>query len=61
MCAPFFPEDRVVHHYVVDMIEVRFISFPVFNIADIYVTVGVALFAIYYLFLHKDANELEKE
>lgn len=53
--------DRVVHHYVVDMIEVRFISFPVFNIADIYVTVGVALFAIYYLFLHKDANELEKE
>ena len=53
--------DRVLHHYVIDMIEVRFIQFPVFNIADIYVTVGVALFAVYYLFLHKDAEDLEKK
>ncbi|MDO5784784.1 MAG: signal peptidase II [Eubacteriales bacterium] len=52
--------DRVVHHYVVDMIEVRFIQFPVFNIADIYVTVGVVLFAVYYLFLHKDADEADE-
>lgn len=53
--------DRVLHHYVVDMIEVLFVQFPVFNIADIYVTVGVVLFAVYYLFLHKDADEMEKE
>lgn len=51
--------DRVIHHYVVDMIEVTFIHFPVFNIADMYVCVGVALFAIYYLFIHKDAEETE--
>lgn len=51
--------DRVIHHYVVDMIEVTFIHFPVFNIADIYVCVGVAMFAIYYLFIHKDAEETE--
>lgn len=53
--------DRVVHHYVVDMIEVLFIHFPVFNIADIYVTVGVVMFAIYYLFQHKDSDETERE
>lgn len=53
--------DRVLHQYVVDMIEVLFVQFPVFNIADIYVTVGVALFAVYYLFLHKDADEVGKE
>lgn len=49
--------DRAVHQYVVDMIEVLFIRFPVFNIADIYVTVGVALFAVYYLFQHRDPEE----
>lgn len=53
--------DRIVHHYVVDMIEVLFINFPVFNIADIYVTVGVVMFAIYYLFQHKDSDETERE
>lgn len=53
--------DRVINHYVVDMIEVIFIRFPVFNIADIYVCVGVALFAVYYLFIHKDAEETEKK
>lgn len=49
--------DRIMHQYVVDMIEVLFIRFPVFNIADIYVTVGVIMFSIYYLFQHKDREE----
>ncbi len=53
--------DRIVRHYVVDMIEVVFISFPVFNIADIYVTVGVALFCIYFIFQHKEPEETEKK
>ena len=52
--------DRVVNHYVVDMIQLEFIRFPIFNIADIYVCVGVALFAFYYLFIHKDAEEADK-
>ena len=50
----------VVNHYVVDMIQLEFIRFPIFNIADIYVCVGVALFAFYYLFIHKDAEETDK-
>lgn len=52
--------DRMVNHYVVDMIQLEFIRFPIFNIADIYVCVGVALFAFYYLFIHKDAEEADK-
>ena len=52
--------DRVMHRYVIDMIQVLFIDFPVFNIADIYVTVGVILFSIYYIFQHKDEKEKDK-
>ena len=32
--------DRVIRGYVVDFFEFTFISFPVFNMADIYVVVG---------------------
>lgn len=53
--------DRIVHRYVVDMIQVLFIDFPVFNIADIYITVGVTLFVIYYLFQHKEPDEMEQK
>lgn len=53
--------DRIFRHFVVDMIEVTFFSFPVFNIADIYVTVGVALFMLYILFQHKDRDETAQE
>lgn len=43
--------DRISQHYVVDFIQFAFWkSFPIFNIADICVTVGVALFCIYILF-----------
>lgn len=42
--------DRVQWGYVVDFIEFTFIEFPVFNVADICVTCGVALFIIAILF-----------
>lgn len=35
--------DRVVYGYVVDFIELQFINFPVFNIADIAVTVAAVV------------------
>ena len=31
--------DRVVHNYVIDFIYIKFIDFPIFNVADCYVTV----------------------
>jgi len=47
--------DRVRLGFVIDMFVFRFIEFPVFNVADSYVTVGVLLFAIMALFVVKDA------
>lgn len=38
--------DRLTNGYVIDFIEFAFFDFPVFNIADIGVTCGVALFFI---------------
>lgn len=42
--------DRLFQGYVVDFIEFAFVDFPVFNIADIFVTVGSGLLIIYILF-----------
>ena len=42
--------DRVVHNYVIDFIYIKFIDFPIFNVADCYVTVSCALIIIFCLF-----------
>lgn len=39
--------DRVIHHFVVDYIEVLFIDFPVFNLADSFITVGEFILVAY--------------
>ena len=44
--------DRVRLGYVVDMFNLEFMNYPVFNIADIFVVCGTIGFAIYYLLLH---------
>ncbi len=38
--------DRFCHGYVIDFLSTAFMDFPVFNVADIGVTVGVALFLV---------------
>lgn len=50
--------DRVSRNYVVDFIYFVPINFPKFNVADIYITVGVAVLCIFLLFYYKD-EELE--
>lgn len=42
--------DRIFRGYVVDMIEVTFIEYPVFNFADICVVCGAILLCIFVLF-----------
>ena len=42
--------DRVFRGFVVDFIKTSFINFPVFNVADIAITIGAALFIIYLMF-----------
>jgi len=39
--------DRIAYGYVVDFIATEFIDFPVFNIADIAITVGAGLLVLY--------------
>ncbi len=39
--------DRALYGYVVDMFEVEFMNFAVFNIADIFITVCGILFCVY--------------
>ena len=41
--------DRALYGAVVDYIELTFMTFPVFNFADVCVTVGAALFALFTL------------
>ena len=42
--------DRMRLGYVVDMFKLDFINFPIFNIADIELTVGVMIMFIYIIF-----------
>lgn len=46
--------DRLFLGYVIDFIDVTFIDFPIFNMADSYVCVAVFVFAILVLFVFED-------
>jgi len=47
--------DRLLYGYVIDMFEFAFIQFAIFNVADICLTSGGILLAIYILFIHDRA------
>lgn len=44
--------DRLRTGYVVDMFEVEFIDFPVFNVADIFLTCGAVALCFYIIFFY---------
>ena len=46
--------DRIKNDYVVDFIYFVIINFPIFNVADIYVTVSKFLFVLLFLFYYKE-------
>ena len=52
--------DRVRLGYVVDMIEVEFIDFPVFNVADCAVVCGAAMLVIYAFFFDESGKKKER-
>ncbi len=45
--------DRLFLKFVIDMIKLEFIEFPIFNFADIFLTVGVIALFIYTFYLEK--------
>ena len=42
--------ERIVFGYVRDYIHLNFINFPVFNMADIFITIGVIALIVILLF-----------
>lgn len=48
--------DRFTLNYVVDFLYFIYIDFPIFNVADILVTVSAALLVILFLFIYKDED-----
>lgn len=46
--------DRFANHYVVDFLNFKLINFPVFNVADCYITISVILFAVFAIFIYKE-------
>ena len=46
--------DRIRFGYVVDMIETQFIEFPVFNVADCFITCGCILLIAHLILFNRD-------
>jgi signal peptidase II len=53
--------DRVRMGYVVDMIETTFMEFPVFNVADCFITCGCIALMLHLVFFNKDFWKDEKK
>lgn len=53
--------DRIYYGYVIDFVYFSSINFPVFNIADIYVSIGTILLIIFMLFYYKEHDLLYME
>lgn len=52
--------DRIIRGFVIDYIHTTFIEFPVFNLADIGITVGAALLVLYVILFDKDEDKNAK-
>ena len=48
--------DRMMLSYVRDFLYFKLIDFPIFNVADIYVTCGAIAFFIFTVFYYKEAD-----
>ena len=53
--------DRVRMGYVVDMIQTTFLDFPVFNVADIFITCGCILMMAHLLLVNKEFWKEDKK
>jgi signal peptidase II len=48
--------DRIINNYVVDFLYFELINFPIFNVADCYVTIAATLLIISILFIYKEED-----
>lgn len=49
--------DRIAFGYVRDFINFQFMDFPVFNVADIALTVGIIIMVIYFIFIYSKEDK----
>ena len=49
--------DRIRLGYVIDFFDFTLIDFPVFNIADCFITIGAIIFAVYIIFFSDKKEE----
>ena len=49
--------DRIRLGYVVDMFNLLFMEYPVFNVADIFVVCGAILGAVYYMWIYEKYDQ----
>ncbi|MBQ7777926.1 MAG: signal peptidase II [Oscillibacter sp.] len=52
--------DRIRLGYVVDMFNLLFMEYPVFNVADIFVVCGAILGAIYYMWIYEKYDKKDE-
>ena len=48
--------DRITNQYVVDFFYFKLINFPIFNVADIYVTIAAVFMLFLGLFYYKEED-----
>ncbi|MGE7365883.1 signal peptidase II [Desemzia incerta] len=53
--------DRMRLGYVIDMFRFDFIDFPIFNVADVFLTIGVGTLMVYLLFFEKEEGIASKK
>jgi signal peptidase II len=53
--------DRIAKGYVVDFLEFEFIEFPVFNVADSFITVGTILMLFFLIFEEVRSSRKKKK
>ena len=52
--------DRILLGYVVDMFDLQFMNYPIFNLADCFVVVGALSGAVYYLWFYEKYDKGQK-
>ena len=53
--------DRIWYGYVVDMFDLQFMTYPIFNLADCFVVVGTILGAVYYLWFYEKYDKRKND
>ena len=53
--------DRIALGYVVDMFDLQFMTYPIFNLADCFVVVGTILGAVYYLWFYEKYDKRKND